>query len=777
MLSKLSLKREHRPFFRLMISYFAMVFIIILFGSIAYKKTVIMVETDTKESFSAVLEQCKNTLDARFKEIENITIQLSKDSDIRDFMNLQRPFKDPDYYKIQKIFNKMYPYRLANTFMDRIFIYFKNSDVIISSHHASIRVPLYYENFLKYEGINYDEWNNKLYLNEKNYWPSHRVLIGDEIKSFVTFVKPILVENQLMRGGVFIALVNEKKILDHLKFLDLVNDGWCYIVDKEDNIIASTYKGSIPKIDITEYRGHFEDMIDGNRMFIIYDTSEYNGWKYVMVVPINAIMEKVSYYNRFYFTILVTVLTIGITVAGILAYKNSRPISALIRKMKEWMDNNDLYDGGNEYDFVENSITNIIKNNNRLKKEMKKQSELMVTAFFERLFRGGFNSIQEIESVLTGTDLKINSDIYSVIIFQIDEYDINSKVKRVFDKSDVTRMLIANFLKEQLNGIGYIHTIDNERIAALLLLQCDKDSMYVKDLARKLVHAVNKSFYVNILFGVGNMYTSLLDVSQSFNEANQVLEYNMLKPKNKVLCFSEIPIVQIGFYYPVDLELKLINLVKTGQVDEVMDILNTIYRKNFVQTILPLYMSKQLLYAIYCTIIRLKNEILLENNEECVELEQAIENTIFNVPIDIIYENMINIFKYYCSVVNRRKNDYNKRLANKILDYLKSNYSNPSLSLLSVASRFNFTEKNLSYFFKEQVGENFSSYLERIRLENACEMLLNDDKTIEEIARDVGYYSSNTFYKAFKRVYGVSPCDYKFMYNKKELESRFYLGV
>jgi two-component system response regulator YesN len=79
--------------------------------------------------------------------------------------------------------------------------------------------------------------------------------------------------------------------------------------------------------------------------------------------------------------------------------------------------------------------------------------------------------------------------------------------------------------------------------------------------------------------------------------------------------------------------------------------------------------------------------------------------------------------------------------------------------LYSVALHFNLAEKYFSRFFKEQVGENFSCYLEKIRMRQAKVLLACKKKTIQEIAEQVGYQNTNTFYKAFKRIYGVSPRD------------------
>ena len=89
------------------------------------------------------------------------------------------------------------------------------------------------------------------------------------------------------------------------------------------------------------------------------------------------------------------------------------------------------------------------------------------------------------------------------------------------------------------------------------------------------------------------------------------------------------------------------------------------------------------------------------------------------------------------------------------------NISKDNLSLNSLAERFHFSEPYLSGFFKQHMNENFSSYLEQLRMRNAVKLIKSTDKSIREIAEEVGYLSMNTFGRAFKRVFGVNATTYR----------------
>lgn len=95
-------------------------------------------------------------------------------------------------------------------------------------------------------------------------------------------------------------------------------------------------------------------------------------------------------------------------------------------------------------------------------------------------------------------------------------------------------------------------------------------------------------------------------------------------------------------------------------------------------------------------------------------------------------------------------------LTDKIKKYINENYNDPQLSLSLVGEEFCITEVYLSKLFKQTTGENFSKYIEGIRMERAKE-LMEQKKKVSEIAVLVGYNSPQVFRRAWKRYYGDTP--------------------
>ena len=96
-----------------------------------------------------------------------------------------------------------------------------------------------------------------------------------------------------------------------------------------------------------------------------------------------------------------------------------------------------------------------------------------------------------------------------------------------------------------------------------------------------------------------------------------------------------------------------------------------------------------------------------------------------------------------------------------ILNYIAEHYSDPSLSLASIAEFVNLSPAYLSDSFKKDTGKNIKQVISDIRLDKASELLRTTPLTVAEIAQKIGYRDSNYFSKFFKQQFGVSPHGYR----------------
>ncbi|MDR6882554.1 two-component system response regulator YesN [Bacillus sp. 3255] len=97
----------------------------------------------------------------------------------------------------------------------------------------------------------------------------------------------------------------------------------------------------------------------------------------------------------------------------------------------------------------------------------------------------------------------------------------------------------------------------------------------------------------------------------------------------------------------------------------------------------------------------------------------------------------------------------------KILQYIDEHLSEP-LTLTEVAKLFHFNASYLSNYFAVHNKEGFNEYLNRLRIDKACELLRdNPALSIAEIGSKVGYSDHSYFTKVFRKLKGISPSLYR----------------
>lgn len=104
-----------------------------------------------------------------------------------------------------------------------------------------------------------------------------------------------------------------------------------------------------------------------------------------------------------------------------------------------------------------------------------------------------------------------------------------------------------------------------------------------------------------------------------------------------------------------------------------------------------------------------------------------------------------------------RKEDKHSALVCEILDYSSSNLD-VDLSLSALSKRFGYAHEHLSRILHKYLSENWNVYVGRLRARKARALLAeHPDCSVLKIAFDCGFESANTFYRAYKKEYGVSP--------------------
>lgn len=95
----------------------------------------------------------------------------------------------------------------------------------------------------------------------------------------------------------------------------------------------------------------------------------------------------------------------------------------------------------------------------------------------------------------------------------------------------------------------------------------------------------------------------------------------------------------------------------------------------------------------------------------------------------------------------------------EITNYIYANYKDVTLD--DLAEKFFLSKPYLSKYIKEKSGMTFGDILKKIRMKKARAMLKGSSATVESIAESVGYQNVEHFNRVFKKMYNITPVQYR----------------
>lgn len=96
----------------------------------------------------------------------------------------------------------------------------------------------------------------------------------------------------------------------------------------------------------------------------------------------------------------------------------------------------------------------------------------------------------------------------------------------------------------------------------------------------------------------------------------------------------------------------------------------------------------------------------------------------------------------------------------KIFNFVAQNYKK-SCSLYELSSETNYSYVYLSKQFSKHTGMSYTEYVCQYRINEACYLLMNTNRTVLDIAYNCGFDSLRSFNRSFKSTIGITPSAYR----------------
>jgi AraC-like DNA-binding protein len=129
---------------------------------------------------------------------------------------------------------------------------------------------------------------------------------------------------------------------------------------------------------------------------------------------------------------------------------------------------------------------------------------------------------------------------------------------------------------------------------------------------------------------------------------------------------------------------------------------------------------------------------------------------------------LCEIHNQFFATKDTQTSDSKRQIYNDIIDYVKSTLTK-NVKVSDIAKHFGYNEKYLSHLFRTIENLPLKQYILKEKMELAKYMLTDTNDSINQIASALSFSDNHNFMKAFKKVVGLTPSEYRNAFSKRLL--------
>lgn len=749
-------------------------FIIFAVGGLSYLAFANKLQGELMYTNLAFLKQVKQNVDQRLRGVTMSAMSFTQTLEINTYMDgiyqddVQR-IKVAD--KIQTIAKNMIH---TQEDIQSVYVYSNVTGSFLTDSVENRDHTFYDEKWIdnvkNIEG--FFQWSNlrKIVLNTDNN--------SNNYKSIITLIIPYpLGSNQSFRKGAIAVNVDEKILGDIITNATPERLNQIFIVDANGQIVSHgdkeklyndfTEQKYMQTILASQYEGMIEGKVDGLACSIFYISSDYNGWKYVSIIPELKIRERFSAFQSTAWTITFVMLFIAIVAMLTINRWTYQPIGIFIDNVAQKIGTKNSGEAVSTDHFnlkdLEKSFSDILLDHDKMRVQIQENIPLMKWRLVMDILMGARTSYQENEANFQLVNINLYSNNFIVMVLEVD----NQPPIEYQHKMGIYSTAIIRKMEEIMNQdcSGTAIDLNNGKIGAIMSFKngSGNNILLALSIAEIIKDYMKKFFEVTITVGVGAMYEDMKDVSKSYHEASEAVKYKVIMGKDATIYIEDVQLPDPKDLYKISNMIhNILSCAQSLEEKEMRSLISRMFEKMVDKMVAP-DMIRQLSMQLIMLGVKEMNNTGIETNEFLdSQYPNAYEVLNHCETIEEIQKYVEEIFGNFVNILIEKKNNRNSNeMIEKILEYIENNYSLCDLSLNLVASTFNLSISYLSRFFKESMGKNFLDYLIEKRMERAKILLKDNNIKINEIAEKVGYTNHSSFIRIFKKHAGMTPGEYR----------------
>lgn len=740
-------KKGQKNFVVLFLTSHLLVLAVMLIAcAVGFQAAFDIVRKDILDSTEFSLRQCIEYLDESLVDLRTLGLQTARSASLQRLS--RTPQSDPDYYFIAKDTIEEYYERMqyySSVWAENTCVYVRDTDRIL--YRDSMYRPEVFAQYLRLWETSQEEWDT-LCASQR----IHPFLTATE-NGTIYYVIPCTsaLGTGPKIGSVFFR-VDAGVILDHLSLVKKYRNYCLAIYNSEGDLIfqEDQMAGSA---SLPERWNHKHGVWqDGTNLVLSISGGNDIGLHYILVLPEQQAMQSLSELrNR---TLLLIFLSgaLGIAVSLYVSLRNGMPVNSIARALDESRGEDEETIGA-DLNHISHAVAQLLEDNEQLLLEQQQSLPARQKTFFHDLLKSDFVSGAEIRYAAESAQIALTGNLYCAAELRLfPAIDVDAIDGQTVEDARVLQKAIRVHLEEVCRRP--VWSYKRNTLEMLYIFEI-RDQQALLEVLRSTVFWLRNGYQVDSRWGVGSPCCDLTQFWRSAEEATAALYCN--SPDDPVCEYSSHLAADEAYYFPYSVEERLSRALNAGDEKAVEDTLDLLQRENFVRRNLSRVQFRRL-HGRIAEILAAQLQQTLGVAIQVSRLEKQV--LAYEGDCEEYFETLNDMCHAICETVARQKIARRSGIVQKVEAYLNENYADPSLGLAKISMAFDLSEGYLSALFKKEVGTNFAEYLEQLRIHAACQLLAGGGK-VTDISAQVGYNSIQSFRRAFKRVMGISPSEYR----------------
>lgn len=756
-------------------SYVLVLLIPVVMMGVVYWQTNKVIEDEVNRANSSLLKQLQEEIDSQIEHVQRMREVIAFNGRVRKLLFAPEELSADLRLTMVQTFADFRTYSSTNRYIDDYYIYFRNGDFVLTER-SYYKPETYFKLNLSHTEISYETWRSFLdQQHQGTFMNSQDVAKGEQKTQHgeILLSQSLPLENTSSRLATLVIYLNKERLQSSLQNIQSYNEGIAYIMDGNHQILASS--GSMS----SEIPGDFEPLeeygvsqikANDDEHTVSYIQSSLTDWTYVYSLPSGVYREKVEYARNISILMIVIALLLGAGVAVYTARRNYHPIKRLVHSLT-MKSKHEPEQTRNEIHYIWETLEHTLEKNDEMNRVIEQQNNFLRSNLLVRLLKGRLETNFPLEEALAEYRLTVGPGSYSVVLFYIEDFRGLFRSTEELDPEKNLRfvhMIMSNIIEELVGKrhIGWMTEAD-EMLACIInftpgtdTAQAKTDVLHMLEDARSLI---GQRFHIEFTCTLSAIHPSIHSIPTAYSEAVEAMEYRMLMGSGTTIDYESIQEQGTGYVYPIEMEQKLINYVKSGDYPKAKATMDEVFESNLNDSNLTVDLARCFMFDLISTMMKASMEVVSDQTDLYVENQIAVRAILQQQTATEMRQRMDLFLQKVCEHVNDRKKSHNVQLNQEILKYIEENYMDPNLSVAGISEHFDIHPSYLSRFFKEQTGDTLSDYLNRYRILQAKQLLVKEESISKNVSEAVGIYSVSTFIRLFKKYEGVTPGVYRDM--------------